>query len=405
MVKLFFQCLFFLFLYVELINAQQLDESVFFSVEKLKIEGKYDILKAWKPLNISKNENNIISYLIYLKHRQYSYVDSLLIDYKLPSSFAYLPMVSTGYQVDYSSSYGGKGVWGLTYLQGLHNGLVMNRYVDERKNSKKATIAAMKELKRLMDLYQDERWTIFAFMTSPAMVYNTRKKSNSDKWDMCKEQIEVKNLNAMSLINRLQAFESENKKIELDYTPKINNSKQEEIVLTNPIFFDAIYDFNVFDLQDFSSNNPIFINNVLPSNYPIFLSKDEKVKFNQFKQEIYAFQDSMINELFKPKTKNTQQIHIVVTGDVLGIIAEKYNVSVKEIIKWNNLKNTIIYLNQQLKIFPEDNTVNYNYYTVQEGDCFWKIAEKQSNISVKEICYYNNYHTIKSGKKLKLIKK
>ena len=45
-------------------------------------------------------------------------------------------------------------------------------------------------------------------------------------------------------------------------------------------------------------------------------------------------------------------VSFCLNGDCLGKIAEKFNVSLKDLMKWNNIKNpNLIYAGDTLKIF------------------------------------------------------
>lgn len=79
--------------------------------------------------------------------------------------------------------------------------------------------------------------------------------------------------------------------------------------------------------------------------------------------------------------------YIVQKGDNLSTIANKYNTTVSEIQKLNNLTSTLIKINQKLKI-PN----NFIKYTVVKGDNLTKIANKY-NTSVSTIKKVNGLNT------------
>ena len=79
---------------------------------------------------------------------------------------------------------------------------------------------------------------------------------------------------------------------------------------------------------------------------------------------------------------NTTFIYTVKSGDNLYSIARKYNTTVAEITKLNNLKTNNLSIGQQLKI-PENYTKeeemtlpSYINYTVKKGDSLYSIANK-----------------------------
>lgn len=81
--------------------------------------------------------------------------------------------------------------------------------------------------------------------------------------------------------------------------------------------------------------------------------------------------------------------YVVSNGDSLYKIANNYGTTVQELMSYNNLNTTNLNVGQQLLI-PKDNvTTNENIYVVQSGDSLWKIANLY-NITVSEILSYNN---------------
>ena len=55
------------------------------------------------------------------------------------------------------------------------------------------------------------------------------------------------------------------------------------------------------------------------------------------------------NQILKNKVKS-QTIHVVKKGDTLYSISKKYNISISELVKNNNIKNNNISIGQSLKI-------------------------------------------------------
>lgn len=88
--------------------------------------------------------------------------------------------------------------------------------------------------------------------------------------------------------------------------------------------------------------------------------------------------------------------YTVVKGDNLYSIANKYNTSVDELKKINNLSTNIIQIGQVLKI-PS----MYSEYTVKKGDTLWAIA-RDNNTSVSNLTKINNLKTttLQIGQKL-----
>ena len=83
---------------------------------------------------------------------------------------------------------------------------------------------------------------------------------------------------------------------------------------------------------------------------------------------------------------HTPDIYIVKYGDTLGRIAMRYNVSVEELRKWNNLYNNRIYRGQHLKLWPVTLPM---WYMVRSGDTLSEIAAS-FGLSISSLQKLNN---------------
>lgn len=82
--------------------------------------------------------------------------------------------------------------------------------------------------------------------------------------------------------------------------------------------------------------------------------------------------------------------YTVQRGDTLWNIAKKFNTSVNDLKKLNNLTSNILYVGQSLKVpeyyKAEDTNISY---VVKKGDSLWSIAN-QNGTTVSELKKYNN---------------
>ncbi|WP_309497464.1 LysM peptidoglycan-binding domain-containing protein [Sulfurovum sp.] len=110
----------------------------------------------------------------------------------------------------------------------------------------------------------------------------------------------------------------------------------------------------------------------------------------------------------KKKSPIVYGTYTVVSGDVLSRIAKKFGLTTKEIAKFNGLNNNAtLRIGQKLKL-PFDQTMvdafNVAQYTVEEGDTLLSIAKK-FNVSAREVVKFNEIRDatiIRQGKVLKL---
>ena len=98
----------------------------------------------------------------------------------------------------------------------------------------------------------------------------------------------------------------------------------------------------------------------------------------------------------------SESVHTVVSGDSLYKIAQKYNTTVDEIKRLNNLTSNLLSIGQVLKV-PEKEITVENSYIVKSGDSLYKIAQKY-NTTVSELMNLNNLSSteLSIGQVLKL---
>ena len=370
----------------------------------LKNSNKGLIKTIPEELNCFKPFKKQLNALLNIRRNQFYYVDSILRENKLPNSFGFLPLVLSGYNSTHTSDFSSKGIWALSYITALKKDLQINSYVDQRMNNRLATLAAVQQLKFLMGNYKSENWTLLAFITSPSYVSNIFKESKSKKWDVAQEFIESKYLQNIKLINWLNQLDLK----DFIINNKISNKNYQKFSFNDNILFDAIAQFKIIDFNQINIKNPFLTGQMIPKNQSIVLKKELGNFILQNQSKIIAFQDSMINNLFlKEASAKEPLIHVIEFGDVLGQIAIDYDVSVAQIMKWNNLSSTMIYQGQKLKLFSNQMDSNYkiHLHTVTKEKYFWEVASNRPEISVKKICKYNIYQELKQNQQLKITNK
>ena len=128
--------------------------------------------------------------------------------------------------------------------------------------------------------------------------------------------------------------------------------------------------------------------------------------------------------------EQSSTVHVVKSGESLGLIASKYSVSVNDLMSWNNLSSNKIIIGQKIKVKggkssspsvsstkpaesksqqkPATNPsgAKFFYYTIQSGDNLWDLAD-QFNVTVSQIKKLNNINNasyLKPGQKIKIPK-
>ncbi|MDD3452936.1 MAG: LysM peptidoglycan-binding domain-containing protein [Bacilli bacterium] len=86
------------------------------------------------------------------------------------------------------------------------------------------------------------------------------------------------------------------------------------------------------------------------------------------------------------------QEYKVQSGDTLYSIAKKYNLTLQQLINYNDLTSQTLTVNQIIKIPVATESQNYILYTVKSGDNLYSIA-RSFDLTTTEIMKYNNLTT------------
>lgn len=103
-------------------------------------------------------------------------------------------------------------------------------------------------------------------------------------------------------------------------------------------------------------------------------------------QRLKIKSDATISPIEPTQPSDTSNIYTVKSGDSLYSIARKYNVTVNDLMKYNNLTSNLLSIGQQIRI-PTSGTSNT--YTVKSGDSLYSIAKKY-NTTVDRLKSKNN---------------
>ncbi len=126
--------------------------------------------------------------------------------------------------------------------------------------------------------------------------------------------------------------------------------------------------------------------------YGFLDSKGDDVNLlkNNWRQLTEAVVKAVANYINVNYDQDVSGYYTVKSGDTLYSIAKKYNTTVDELKRLNNLTTNTLTLGQQLKV-PEQETPDEieGIYIVKDGDTLYSIANKY-NLTVDEIKQLNN---------------
>ncbi|MBQ2872492.1 MAG: LysM peptidoglycan-binding domain-containing protein [Bacilli bacterium] len=198
----------------------------------------------------------------------------------------------------------------------------------------------------------------------------------------------------------------------LDYYSVIRNTNPNEVLIIeylDPTNYQNTVDIIVDSIDKYIKKSNTYIVKKGDSLYQIAIKYNTTVEKLKKLNNITSNSLS-IGQVLKIPVGETESIeensYTVQKGDSLYQIAIKYNTSVDELKKINNLSSNILSIGQKL-ILPtkKEESTEYDYYTVQKGDSLYQISKKY-NITVDELKKLNNItsNLLSIGEKLKVPK-
>jgi len=308
------------------------------------------------------------------------------------------------------------GPWMLTYPDARRYGLVVNEYVDERRDIAKSTAAARLLFEDLKEIHGVHAELAFVFGAAGRMRATQEELSRTEE-QLAALRMLVKNQVGASVKPTLLAEKPQTFQDDIDLTVLLANIGWTE--------------------SQFRSVNPTLVGNKIPAHQVVTLPAilDEQLLASKTREIAIAqkrAQDSLMVRIKSniPDPETHQVIsYRVKSGDVLGRIAERYNVSISQIKKWNNLRSDRIDINQKLTIYypkgkaaptmtavaqtaqstqevkaqPVEEKGKFTIYEVQPGDTLWAISRRFEGVRPEQIMAWNGIgENLSIGQKLKI---
>ena len=115
----------------------------------------------------------------------FNLIETVLLQYGLPRELKYIAVIESNLSTGATSQVGAGGPWQFMPYTARDYGLVVNGYLDERRDYYKSTHAAARYLLVLYRQMHDWLLVMAAYNGGPGRVYNAMKKSGSKNfWDL-----------------------------------------------------------------------------------------------------------------------------------------------------------------------------------------------------------------------------
>ena len=359
--------------------------------------------------------------------------------YGLPKELKAMAIIESALNPIAVSRAKAKGMWQFMYRTALQYNLKINSYIDERLDPIASAHAAAKYLRDSYTIFGDWFLAISSYNCGVGNVNKAIRRAGSrDFWKIypyLPRETRGYVPSFIAALYMLEYYKEHNMQpAQLNMPAHVDTFK-----VHKNLHFEQISAVVGIPMDDLKNHNPQYIQNIIPGNsgeQVLQLPYNYTNTFIEKEKEVYSYKDSIY---FNPITRESikqnaslasggNQTHTVKRGETLGHIAMKYHVSVKNLMKWNNLTSkSVLRVGQKIKIYGGTPAVSssgsssksqggsasttksggYEWYTIKKGDTLLGIAYKFNGVSMNDILRLNGLtknSKIYPGRKIKIRK-
>ncbi|GAB3994118.1 hypothetical protein GCM10028807_31120 [Spirosoma daeguense] len=415
--------------------------------------------------------------------------ERMLAEYGLPDEFKYLSIVESALNPRAISRAGAGGLWQIMPGTGRDLRLSQDEYVDERMDPVKATEAACKYLRDLYKIFGDWELAMAAYNCGPGAVKRAMRRSGGDSFYTIYDALPKETRGYVPqfvaftyLMNHAgdHGIVAENSEYPIPH---------DTIQVSGYFNLETFAKHSNMALADLQKMNPAITTTILPdftNRYPlrvprqqydyfashrraildsasripgrmdhILLASAEDIRYGTDSAKSWGTlnRNPLANISLEDKPAQKEQVavvepndepeedietivmrkprkqtYVVRKGDNLGEIADRFNVELYDLKRWNHLRSTRIQRGQKLVILKEvaetrserladqgtakahkkaaiaAKTKRYKprYHRVQDGDTLWNIAQRYDGLTIERLKKMNHIrsNSLRPGQKL-----
>jgi len=380
------------------IKTINLDEKVDFELPTELLKARLKEMDAKSPFNIEYNQGleNIIK--SFLKNRKKSFerlmaiseyyfpiFEEALAKQNVPLEIKYLAVVESALNPKAVSRVGATGLWQFMYQTGKQYNLNIDSYVDDRSDPLKASEAAAQYMTNMYKIFGDWDLVLASYNSGPGNVSKAIRRSGGQQnyWNIRKHLPQETQGYVPAFLATMYIYEYHKAHGIKPERAVVKQFATDTIMIRKQLSFKQISDLLDIPVAQLQLLNPQYKLGVVPAyndkkhfltlpsqKVAIFTSNEDKIyAYAQFEldkrekpftrqQQAYAYRDSLRSNSDSTSVVTRTKYHKVRRGDNLSEIADRYNVAMSDIKRWNKLKNNKAPLGRNLKIITSE-TIAY----------------------------------------------
>ncbi len=374
------------------IKTINLDQKVDYELPTELLKARLKEMDSKSPFNIEYNQGleNIIK--SFLRNRKKAYerlmavseyyfplFEEALAKQNVPLEIKYLAVVESALNPKAVSRVGATGLWQFMYQTGKQYNLNIDSYVDDRSDPLKASAAAAQYMTNMYKIFGDWDLVLASYNSGPGNVAKAIRRSGGQQnfWNIRKYLPQETQGYVPAFLATMYIYEYHKEHGIRPNRAIVKHFATDTIMIKKQMSFKQISDLLDIPVAQLQLLNPQFKMNVVPAYFDtkhfLVLPSEKIAVFTSNEDKIYAYISHEAEQREKPFSRFQQawasrdssstsesyvvsktKFHKVRRGDNLSEIANRYDVSLSDIKRWNKLKSNKAPLGRNLKIITSE---------------------------------------------------
>ncbi|MBP6311121.1 MAG: LysM peptidoglycan-binding domain-containing protein [Flavobacteriales bacterium] len=393
-----------------------------------------DVVDSYINLYVTR-KREMSSRMLGLSELYFPIFEEALDRHNMPLELKYLAVVESALNPSVHSRAGAAGLWQFMLPTGRSYGMNVTSYVDERHDVYKSTEAACLYLKHLYGMYDDWSMALAAYNCGPGNVNKAIRRSGGsrDYWSIYGHlPRETRGyVPAFIAVNYLFEHHADHNLYPVE--PAYRAFDVDTVQVDYALDLRSVAAVTGVDTNALLALNPMLKLGVVPASAKettvylptaaagIYVANEEDFRKRTIVAPPISEPTAIVVANTAPAGITKNRYHTVRRGESLGVIANKYRISVSQLKSMNGIRGTMIKAGQKLVVGKHTETASvitgskatevptknmaYTYHTVQPGDTLWDIANMYPGTSVDDLKRLNSTAVsrgLKPGQKIKI---
>ncbi|RZJ30410.1 MAG: LysM peptidoglycan-binding domain-containing protein [Flavobacterium sp.] len=381
-------------------RLKKMDEKSPFNIEYNP--GLENLVKSWL-----KNRKKSFERLMAVSEYYFPMFEESLARQNVPLEIKYLAVVESALNPKAVSRVGATGLWQFMYQTGKQYDLNIDSYVDERSDPLKASDAAAQYMSNMYKIFGDWDLVLASYNSGPGNVAKAIRRSGGKQnyWNIRKYLPNETAGYVPAFLATMYIYEYHKEHGIVPERAMVKHFATDTIAIKRQLTFKQISDLLDIPVAQLQLLNPSFKMNTVPYYFDkihyLRLPQEKIALFTSNEDKIYAYaahEESMRerpysqiaygrikrDSLYQDSTRTVSRtkFHKVRRGDNLSEIANRYDVTIAQIKKWNKLKNNKAPMGRSLKILTTE-TIAYKAKKKEDKQPSISKSESVASVDVK----------------------